>query len=954
MRNRAPDDWEESVREQLLGAGAGRAPDEWEEWVRQQLLGAGAGAPPDERMVEDLAGMLAECEREALGDGAGARQARERAQAQIPDWRAMLRELEQTAASPADGRIALWRTDRAHSRRASMLSGIGRDLRSALRAVAGSPGFSAVVVVTLALGIGANAAMFSVVDAVLLAPLPYPEPDELVRIWSDHAEEGIARAGVSTGDVVEWRRRSSVFEGMAAWYVMGRTLSAVGAAGTAGTSTQPAEIVQVAQVSEDFFSVLGTTPRLGRTFTREETAGATFNSAASHTGTDPVAVLSHRAWVQRFGAAPDVLERTFVLDRQTWRIAGVMPAGFDFPDPSVELWIPWSFEGERPQDQRYASAIARLRPAITLDQAEAHLDGIAAALGEELPSSNLGWATALVPLRDEIVGGARSTLLVLLGAVAVVLLVACSNLACLQLSRIGERQREIALRLALGASRLRIARQLVVENLLLALLGGAAALIVANGAIRLLGLVGAALLGPEAISRLGEARLDLRVLAVTAAVSLCVGLVLGVFPGVGPLGAGRRRELAATLGGSGGRGAASAPRWERMRGSLVVAELALAVVLLAAAGLLVRSYLRLGRVDVGFRPERVAVLPIALDNHEYDSGAKSRAYYRELLDRLSAVPGVDSVGAVTALPTSPIGPDFDRPIWAEGELPPPGGARRADVRIATPGYFETLGIPLRSGRLFDPRDAPESRPVLVVNERLAGEIWPGEQAVGQRLVVDYSSAGTYPYEIVGVVGNLRFDGMRSEPRPEVYFPHAQRSYLIMNVAARTAGDPRVLLPELRRAVLEVDPMQPAYGVEPLEALVGSTIARDRLAAVLVGSFAVVTLLLALVGILGVLSYHVARRAPEVGVRAALGATSQELVAMMLRSGLRLTALGLMLGVLAALGVTRLLDSLLFEVSPLDPATFVAVVVLSGAAALLACWVPARRAARVDPVVALRL
>ncbi|HVS66550.1 MAG TPA: ABC transporter permease [Thermoanaerobaculia bacterium] len=952
------------MRDPAMGVSAPKDSErnDCEAWVREQLRRADRGLPaPDQRVVEDLAEMLADCEREALERGVSAEQAIARARAQVPDWRALLYELDRADASAVERRVPLRRfegSERVHARRSRsrMLSGIGRDLHSGLRAIAGSPGFSAVVLVTLALGIGANAAIFSVVDAVLLTPLPYPDPDELVRVWSDHADEGIERAGVSTGDVVEWRRRSSlfdgssVFEGIAAWYVMGRTLTSVGAATASEEALQPAEIVNVAQVSEDFFPVLRTAPLLGRTFTREETAAATFNSAAAHSGADPVAVLSHRAWVRRFGRDPAVLERTFVLDRQRWRIAGVMPPGFDFPHPDAEMWIPWSFEGDRPHDQRYASAIARLEPGVTPDRAEAQLDGVAVALGEELPSSNEGWGVALEPLHEERVGGARATLLVLLGAVTVVLLVACSNLACLQLARIGERQREMALRLALGASRLRVARQLVVENLLLALAGGAAALLVAYAAIRLLALAGAAFLGPDAIPRLGEAELDLRVVAVAAAVSLAVG----VFLGLAPLGAGARRDLAMALSEASGRSAGSAPRWERLRGFLVVAELALAVVLLASAGLLVRSYLRLDRVDLGFQPDRVAVLPIALDNHEYDSGAKSRAYYRELLGTLSAVPGVVSVGAVTALPTSPIGPDFDRPIWAEGEPPPPGGARRADVRIATPGYFETLGIPVRSGRPFDRRDAHEAPAVLVVNERLAGEVWPGEEAVGKRLVVDYGSAGVYPYEIVGVVGDVRFDGMRSEPRPEVFFPHAQRSYLIMNVVVRTAGDPQALLSDLRRAVLEVDPMQPAYGVEPLAALVAATIARDRFAAALIGSFGVVALLLALVGILGVLSYQVTRRAGEVGVRAALGATREELVAMMLRSGLRLATLGLGLGLLAAIGVTRWLDSLLFEVSPLDPATFVVVLVVTGAAALAACWLPARRAAQIDPVVALRL
>ena len=491
---------------------------------------------------------------------------------------------------------------------------------------------------------------------------------------------------------------------------------------------------------------------------------------------------------------------------------------------------------------------------------------------------------------------------------------------------------------------MRLARQFLTENLLLVCLGGALAIPFALGALSLMGTV-----PPEAVPRCNDVGLNLRAATYLALLTVSAG----VFFGLVPLLAGPHHALATAMSEASGRMAGAAPRWERLRKLLVVVELGMAVVLLAAAGLLVRSFGQLIAVDVGFRPDHVVVLPITLDNHEYDSGIKTRAYYRSLTEKLASVPGVVSVGGVTALPMSPIGPDFDRPIWADGDSPPPGGFRRADIRMATPSYFRTLGISLLRGRAFDEADRPDSPKVVMVNESLAQQVWPEGDPIGKRLVIDYGTVGTYPYEVVGMVNDLRFYGIRSTPRPELYLPHAQRSYLIMNIAVRTDGEPNVLVPELRKAVLEVDPMQPAFGVLPLDELVVSSVARDRFAMILIGSFGVVALVLALLGIFGVFSYHVGQREHEVGVRAALGASRKELVAMMLSAGLRLAFAGIGLGVLLAVASTRLLGSMLFGVSPVDPLTFAVVTVLPAAGALAACYLPARRAARVDPVIALR-
>jgi len=807
---------------------------------------------------------------------------------------------------------------------------LAKALEASVRTLTKHKAFSAVVILTLALGIGANAAIFSLVDAVLLTPLPYDRPDAIARVWSTHQEKGLERMGVSSGDIVDWRRRSEGLEAIGGWYVMGRTLQA----------DDVVEVVNVAQVSEDFFSVLATPPVLGRTFTPEETARATFNTAASPTGTDPVVVLSYGAWQQRFGADPEILERSIVLDRLRFRVVGVMPRGFDMPRGRVELWIPWSFEGRRPHDQRYLGAIARVRPGASMTEAEENLNAVASVMGDELPESNEGWGVTLIPLRDDLVGNVRATVVVVFGAVAAVLLIACLNIACLYLVRIGERQKEIVLRLALGASRGRLARQFLSENLLVAVVGGALSIPTAFAAMNLIGaILPQGLLPPDGLV------LNLRVAGYAGLLTTVVGLFFGLVPVI----AGPRVGLAASMKDARVR----APGWESVRKWLVTIEVGMAVVLLAAGGLLVRSFGELMEVDVGFRPERVVVLPITLDNHEYNSGAKTRAYYRRLTESLAALPGVDSVGGVTALPMSPIGPDFDRPVWAEGDEPSSGGYRRADIRMATPGYFETIGISVLRGRGFDRTDTPESPKVILVNESLAAQIWPGENPVGKRLVIDYASAGTHPYEVIGLAGDVRFRGIREEPRPELYIPHQQRSYLIMNIAVRTEVAPDTLVPELRQAVLDVDPLQPAYSVLPLSQLVSASVERDRFAMLLIGSFGVVALGLALLGIFGVVSYHVAQRTHEVGIRAALGASRRELVTMILSSGLKLTFSGVALGLVLSFATTRLMAALLFGVSPLDPVTFIAVSVLPAIGAVVACLLPARRAAGVDPVVALR-
>ena len=809
-----------------------------------------------------------------------------------------------------------------------------QDLRFALRVLAKRPGFVALAVGTLALGIGANTTLFSVVKGVLLEPLPYPVPAKLVRVFDTNAEKNRFQEGPSSGNVVDWRAHNTVFQGIGAWYVIGRTLR----------TDQNVQVISTAQVSTDFFAVAGTPPLLGRTFSEEETDRARFNNAAAPIGSDPVVVLSHHVWQQLFGADPDIIGKSLALERQQWRVVGVMPAGFALPDPDVDVWIPWSFLGSRPRDQHYLSVLARLDPVVTLAQAQAEMSALAAELGEEYPETNRGWGVRLVPLQEEMVRRSRPALLVLLGAVGFVLLISCVNVANFQLARATERRREVAVRAALGASRLRLVRQFLVENLLLAVVGGSLGLLLSVWGLQLL-----KTLRLGNIPRLDEVSLDAGVLAFTFALTMLAGILFGLAPALDTASA----DLAGSLKEDGSRGSMPGRRRRRLRGVLVVSEIAIAVILLTGAGLLMRSFANLRAVDPGFRADNVLVLPIFLNNRTYDTGAKTRGYYEQLTERLASLPGVLSVGGATTLPMSKLGPDFDRPVWNEGDTPAPGGLARADIRMATPGYFDTLGMSLVRGRRFTEQDGPDSARVVIVNESLARRTWPGEDPIGRRLVVDYSTSGTYPYEVVGVVNDIRFYGLRSKPRPELYLPHAQRSYLIMNMAVRTEVDPAGLIPQVRRAVLQVDPDQPAHSIVPLRDLVGDSVERDRFSMWLLGGFAGTAVLLAVMGIYGLMSYLVHQRTPEFGIRMALGAQRGDIFRMVVRHGGWMALVGLAAGLAASLVLTRLLSNLLFGVSPLDPLTLGVVLALLLLVALVACVLPARRATRVDVATALR-
>jgi predicted permease len=808
---------------------------------------------------------------------------------------------------------------------------LGREVTYAARILRRSPGLTLLSVATLGVGIGVSTLLFVLVNAIVLRPLPYPEPDRLVRIFDTNLQAGMHRAGVATANIADWRLRSSSFEGIAGYYSMGRTLS----------GNSDAEVLIAAQVSGDFFALARVPPHLGRAFSEDETRRAQFSSAVAPIGPDPVVMLSHGLW-RRLGGDPSVVGRTLTLDRRVFKVVGVMPDRFALPQPDIDLWIPWDLSGNQPRDQHYVGAIARLKPGLSVGQAEDELNSVAGQLALEHPATNRGWGVRIAPLHDETVGDTASVLWVLLAAVGLLLLVACANVALLSLMRSLDRSGETAVRLALGASPARLLREFLMESILIAGLGGALGSVIAAAGLRLLPVF------TTDLPRLREVTVDSRVLVFGTGLTILSAILSGM-----PQAWRQSRMLPAA-----GRSLTSprltdTGRRHVFRDAMVVSQVALAVILMAGSGLLVRSFLHLRGADPGFDPRGVLVAPIFLDSQAYNSGERSRTYYRTLFERLTALPGVLSVGGATTVPTSPLGPDFERPVWPEKAAPDSARRVPASVRMVTPGYFRTLGLRLADGRAIDDRDAPKSTPVLMVNETLAARLWPGERAVGRRLVVDYSTAGTYPYEIIGVVGDVQFRGPRSDPQPEIYFPHNQKPYLIMNVVLKTAGDPHALIPAVRRTLKDVDPQKPAHELIPLEELLGATYARDRQAMVALLVFAGTAIFLAVLSVYGVLAQRVRERSREIGLRMALGADASSLVGWVATAGLRLLAIGLAAGLLAAWGLSGSLERLLVGVAPTDALTAAVVVGLLAGIGLVATVVPSWRATRIDPVTILR-
>jgi putative ABC transport system permease protein len=799
------------------------------------------------------------------------------------------------------------------------MDSIIKDIRYGVRGLLKRPGFTAIALVALALGIGANTAIFSLVNAVVLRPLPFPEPDRLVWMWGNIRNGGNS-ASISPPDFLDYRNQNKTFEQFAASGTAPRPVNLTG-------SGDP-ERLMASAVTGNYFDAFGVTPSIGRGFSLEN----------EKSGQDQVTVLSHAFWQKHFAGDTDIVGKTITLDSKSYQVLGVMPAGLSFPQ-SAELWVPLSFDADPEMKLRKAHflrPVGRLKPGVTLTQAQADTDTIAAQLEQQFPDSNTGWNLRLVSLREQLVGGTRTTVFILFGAVGFVLLIACANVANLLLVRAAARQKEIALRTALGASRLRIIRQMLTESLLLSILGGALGALLAVWGVQLLVSLSANSLPPTV-----NVTIDRNVLAFTFAISIVTGLLFGLAPAFRTA----KVNLIDSLN-DGARGAEGTLR-NRTRSLLVVFESAVAVVLLISAGLLVRSLIALQSVDPGFDANNVLTLRIDLPNKKYEGEGRRASFFEQLESRVSSIPGVQSVGLITELPMS--GQLNDLPFTVEGRPPvTPDQAFDADFRLVNQNYFSALRIPLLRGRNFTEQEVRGSANVALVSQQLVTTVFPKEDPLGKRLI---SAIGNQAFEIIGVVGDIRHNSLGAQPFPAMYFP--SRDFGRRSLVIRTQNDPLSIVGAVRQEVRALDPDQPIAEVKRMSDWVDSSVAVPRYRTTLLGAFAALALILAATGIYGVMSYTVAQRTHEIGVRMALGARRMDGLKLVVRQGMLLTLVGVILGLLGAFAVTRVMATLLFGVTAKDPFTFAAVAGLLSVVALIACFIPALRATRVDPLVALR-
>jgi putative ABC transport system permease protein len=797
-----------------------------------------------------------------------------------------------------------------------------QDIRYAIRTMLKSPGFTVVAVLALALGIGANTAIFSVVNAVLIRPLPYKDPDRLVHVH--RMQPPLERSPISRPDYFEWENQQEVFQEIAAFFYRTYNL----------TGLDQAEKLTGTRVTGSFFPLFGVAPANGRFL----------DIADDQPGGAHVVVIGYGLWQRRFGGVPDVVGRTITLNGDTYTVVGVAPATFQFPR-GVELWTPALLAEEKTKrGSNYLKVIARLKDGTTQSQAHAQMNQIAAGLAEKYPANDTNLSVTIAPLLEEQVGTIRPVLLVLLGAVAFVLLIACANIANLLLARAAARQKEFAIRTALGASRFRIVRQLLTESALLALVGGALGVLLSVWGIHLL-VAGA----PSSIPRVKEVSLDKWVLGFTFLISLFTGIVFGLAPALQV----SRTDLNETLKESGRGTAATSPHRAMLRRALVVAEIALSLVLLVSAGLLIESIKHLTQVNPGFDPNNVLSADVSFPRGASSAKDEDQAVVRFLTDveqRIASLPGVQSVGTINDLPVtgrSSVNGDFSvegRPAYNPGEEPV------AEFRTVTPDYFRAIGIPLLKGRSLTGSDSNGAPQTILINRALADRMFADEDPIGKRLLV----LDGKPHEIVGVVGDARQWGLDRPADPEIYFPFAQ-----INISAeatlvlRASGDPARLTDSVRSAVREVSSDAPVFRVKTMTDVVAASTAQQRFNMVLMTVFAAVALVMAAIGMYGVISYSVSQRTHEIGVRMALGASTGAVVKLVVGQGMALASIGVAIGLGAAFGLTRLMSSLLFGISPTDPATFAIISLILAGVALVACFVPARRATKVDPMVSLR-
>ena len=816
-----------------------------------------------------------------------------------------------------------------------MLDTLLQDVRYALRTLVKNPGFTLVAVLALALGIGANSAIFSVVNTVLLRPLPFPEPDRVMTVWQNNVKRGWHKDVVTPGDFIDWRDQNHVFDAIAAHTSRGFNLRA----------GDEAQRVRGSVVSADFFKVLGTAPEIGRTFLPDD----------GKPGGARVALIGHALWKTKLGGNPEIVGQPIALDSEPVTVIGVMPAGFAFPETSQvwELakdvvpdnpWLPAGIDIKTIRGLHYFEVVARLKAGTSRETAQAEMDGIAARLAQQYPKMNADAGVEIVPLHDHLVGDVRPALVVFLGAVGLVLLIACANVANMSLARFQARRREVAIRTALGASRVRLLRQYLTESMVLSVLGGALGVLLAVWGCDLL-----VALKPDSIPGVAEVAVDGRVLGFTFALSVLTGLLFGVAPAVHASFADPHDVLK-----EGGRTTSAGPRARFLRNGLVVAEMAIALVLLAGAGLLVRSFLRLQAIEPGLRVDGVLTMRLWASDAAYPNGEKQQQFYSEVRRRVAALPGVEAAAATTDLPMG--GSDSYLGFQIEGRPTDQGSAEgpESGFHQVSADYFRTLDIPIVRGRGLTERDAQGAPQVVVISQTLADRYFSGEDPIGKRVAYGTNDKNEPDWStIVGVAADVLQRGLAASPRPEAYISNLQAPSRYMTLVIRTPLDPGPMGEAVRRELRAIDPDVPAYDPRTLREVLDGSLAARRFNMTLLLVFAVVAVALASIGLYGVIAYLVTQRVHEIGVRMALGARQADVLRLVVGHGMALALGGVLAGTIGALALTRVLSTLLVGITVTDPWTYAAVALLLTGVALLACYLPGRRAARVDPMTALR-
>jgi len=890
--------------------------------IRARLTNLGLLPAREIEITEELAQHLEDEYEQALSRGLSPEEAQRAVLESLDTSDSLTRELKRVEQRVPQNPVPM-----GTQRRSNMIGEVGQDVRYGLRMLAKNPAFTAIAVLALALGIGANSAIFSVVDAILLRPLPYKNPDQLVMIWEEATHLGFPKDTPPVANFIDWREQASVFTGMSATAERSFNLTGVG---------EP-ERLDGRRVSANVFDVLGVRPIIGRTFVPEEDKPGT-----------KVVLLNESLWKRRFNSDPGVIGRAITLNNESYTVLGVMPHSVRLPTSGKwhdQVWVPIAFSSEEAANRgaHYLSVIARLKPNVTLEQARAEMKTIAARLAQQYPDFNARRGAVVNPLHEEIVGNMKAPLWILLGAVAFVLLIACANVANLLLARAAVRQKEIALRLALGADRLRLTKQLLVESMMLSLLGGAVGLGFAYAGLRVL-----TRFIPPDLANADTIAIDGKVLLFTLLIALVTGLIFGL----APASQASHFNLNETLN-EGGRDSGAGVRGKRLRNALVMAEVAVSVVLLIGAGLLINSFAHLRSLDPGFRADHLLALQVDLSQVNYPDTARRITFLDEVVRRVQALPGVRSVAVAGNLPFTYNG---DSTIIAVEGIPDPPMDQWPDVIFRTlgSGYFSTMGIPLVRGRDFNDQDTLDTPRGVIISEKTAKYYWPNQDPIGKHLKLGATNDDVPWNSVIGVVKDVRQNDFIAEPKMQMYFNYKQMKETAPNaLIVRTSVDPLTLAIPVRNAIWSVNKDQPVANIDSMEHIVAEAVARQRFSMLLLAIFAGLALVLAAVGIYGVMSYTVAQQTREIGIRIALGAKRRDVLAMTVKQGLRLVGLGLVIGLPSAFILTRVMSSLLFGISAADPITFLSISLVVLAVALLASYIPALRATKVDPMIALR-